>query len=97
HDKANMIRFNFFKERQAFSRNKHGFYKVDMQNMSKAINALSNKILTLQGDGDYTGVAELVSEIGTIKSELQQDLDKLTAADIPVDIHFEQGVEVLGL
>ncbi|WP_133470242.1 dipeptidyl-peptidase 3 family protein [Paraglaciecola marina] len=97
HGKANMIRFNFFKEHQAFSRNENGLYKVDMQNMSKAINALSNKILTLQGDGDYTAVAELVSEMGTVKSVLQQDLDKLTAADIPVDIHFEQGVKVLGL
>jgi len=28
---------------------------------------------------------------------LQSDLDRLTAANIPVDVVFEQGVNVLGL
>ncbi|GAC21511.1 nudix hydrolase 3 [Paraglaciecola arctica BSs20135] len=97
HGKANMIRFNFFQDHQAFSRNEDGLYQVDMQNMSKAIDALSNKILTLQGDGDYEGVTKLVAEKGVIKALLQQDLDRLTAADIPVDVNFKQGVKVLGL
>jgi hypothetical protein len=97
HGKANMIRFNFFQEYQAFSRNEEGLYRVDMLQMAEAIDALSNKILTLQGDGDYDGVAELVADKGVIKAQLQQDLDKLTAADIPVDIDFKQGLKVLGL
>jgi hypothetical protein len=97
HGKANMIRFNFFQEYQAFSRNEIGLYRVDMLKMGAAIDALSNKILTLQGDGDYDGVAHLVADKGVIKAQLQQDLDKLTAADIPVDIDFKQGVKVLGL
>jgi hypothetical protein len=97
HGKANMIRFNFFQEYQAFSRNEDGLYRVDMLKMGAAIDALSNKILTLQGDGDYDGVAHLVADKGVIKAQLQQDLDKLTAADIPVDIDFKQGVKVLGL
>jgi len=97
HGKANMIRFNFFQEYQAFSRNEDGFYQVDMLKMATAIDALSNKILTLQGDGDYAGVANLVADKGVIKPQLQQDLDKLTAADIPVDIDFKQGIKVLGL
>ncbi len=97
HGKANMIRFNFFQEYQAFSRNSDGFYLVDMQKMGDAIDALSNKILTLQGDGDYDGVAKLVADKGVIKAQLQQDLDKLTAADIPVDVDFTQGIKVLGL
>jgi hypothetical protein len=97
HGKANMIRFNFFQEYQAFSRNTDGLYMVDMEKMTTAIDALSNKILTLQGDGDYDGVAKLVADKGVIKAQLQQDLDRLTAADIPVDIDFKQGVKVLGL
>ena len=97
HGKANMIRFNFFQEYKAFSRNEDGFYQVDMLKMTEAIDALSNKILTLQGDGDYAGVAELVADKGVIKAQLQQDLDRLTAADIPVDIDFKQGIKVLGL
>jgi hypothetical protein len=97
HGKANMIRFNFFQEYEAFSRNEDGLYLVDMLKMTEAIDALSNKILTLQGDGDYAGVAELVADKGVIKAQLQQDLDKLTAANIPVDIDFKQGIKVLGL
>ena len=68
HGKANMIRFNFFQEYQAFSRNQDGFYQVDMQKMGKAIDALSNEILTLQGDGDYEAVAKLVADKGRDQS-----------------------------
>lgn len=98
HGKANMIRFNFFDEMGAFSRNEgSGLYTVNFENFQKAMDALSEKILTLQGDGDYEGVAKLVSEKGMIKEQLQGDLDRLSAKGIPVDIIFEQGVEVLGL
>jgi hypothetical protein len=98
HGKANMIRFNFFKEQGAFSKDPEtGYYKVDFDRMKIAMNALSAKILTLQGDGDYEGVSELVAKQGTISADLQDDLDKLASAGIPVDIVFEQGVDVLGL
>ena len=59
--------------------------------------ALSEKILTLQGDGDYNGVAQLVSEKGVIGEALQAELDRLADQNIPVDIVFKQGVEVLRL
>lgn len=97
HGKANMIRFNFFKEQGAFSQNENGLYFVDMDKMGNAIAALSELILTLQGDGDYQGVATLVAEKGIIKSGLAADLQKLADANIPVDITFEQGVDVLKL
>jgi hypothetical protein len=35
--------------------------------------------------------------LGRIGEGLQQDLDRLVAAGIPVDVVFEQGHEVLGL
>ncbi len=97
HGKANMIRFNFFQEMGAFTRNENGTYSVNFEKMKLAMNALSETILTLQGDGNYDGVAQLVSEKGLIDSELQSDLDRLSAAGIPVDIIFEQGSEILGL
>ncbi|MDU8885614.1 Zn-dependent hydrolase [Yeosuana sp. MJ-SS3] len=97
HGKANMIRFNFFKEKGAFSRNEDGTYKVNFENMETAMTELSNLILTLQGNGDYEGVAKLVAEMGIVTEELQADLDRLSSADIPVDVIFEQGTEVLGL
>lgn len=97
HGKANMIRFNFFAEHGAFSRGEDGYYKVNMEKMDDAVTALSRLILTLQGDGDYDGVAKLVADKGIIKQQLADDLARLKAANIPVDIHFEQGKEVLGL
>lgn len=97
HGKANMIRFNFFNEYGAFAQNEDGTYRVDFAKMKEAMDALSELILTLQGNGDYAGVDALVKEKGTIGAALQADLSKLEAQDIPVDIVFEQGVEVLGL
>ncbi|GAA6183552.1 Zn-dependent hydrolase [Aliiglaciecola sp. 2_MG-2023] len=97
HGKANMIRFNFFQEKGAFSRDENGLYQVNMEKMGDAIAALSEVILTLQGDGDYQGVGQLVAEKGIIKEVLAQDLQKLTDANIPVDVIFKQGKEVLKL
>ncbi len=92
HGKANMVRFNFFEEMGAFSRNASGQYRVDFDKMQAAMNALSRKILVLQGDGDYAGTKALIENSGNITRNLQSDLDRLSAAGIPVDIVFEQGV-----
>lgn len=98
HGKANMIRFNYFQEQGAFTRDEAtGTYKIDYDKLKEAMNSLSEIILTLQGDGDYDGVARLVAEKVVIKDQLQADLDKLASLGIPVDIVFEQGVDVLGL
>ena len=59
--------------------------------------SLSEKILQLQGDGNYQGVGELVQRLGVISPQLQSDLDKLSDAGIPVDVKFNQGKAELGL
>ncbi|MDZ7767713.1 MAG: Zn-dependent hydrolase [Woeseiaceae bacterium] len=98
HGQANMVRFNFFAEQGAFVRDDEtGTYRVDFDRMQEAMASLSELLLTLQGDGDYKGAKKLIAEKGVINEQLQQDLDRLTAASIPVDIVFEQGVSVLGL
>ncbi|WP_299253157.1 Zn-dependent hydrolase [uncultured Lacinutrix sp.] len=97
HGKANMIRFNFFQQMGAFTRNEDGTYKVNFQKMESAMEMLSQVILTYQGDGDYKGVAKFVVNYGSIPEQLQKDLNRLSAASIPVDVVFEQGVEALGL
>ena len=97
HGKANMIRFNFFAEEGAFSKNADGLYSVNMEKMSQAMEKLSRLILTIQGDGDYQKVDQLIATHGDIKAELAKDLEKLSQANIPVDVTFKQGKEVLGL
>lgn len=97
HGKANMIRFNYFATMGAFDRNENGLYSVNMDKMSEAVSSLSELILTLQGNGDYDGVADLVADKGIIKPQLEADLARLKAASIPVDIVFDQGKTQLGL
>ncbi|CAD2225912.1 conserved exported hypothetical protein [Pseudoalteromonas sp. 3J6] len=97
HGKANMIRFNFFAQEGAFSKNEDGLYSINMDKMGDAMAKLSRLILTLQGDGDYEKVDQLIATHGDIKSELAKDLEKLSKANIPVDVTFKQGKDVLGL
>lgn len=97
HGKANMIRFNYFAEQGAFVRNDDGTYQVDYPKMQTAMASFSELILTLQGDGNYDGVAALVADKGVIKPQLAADLARLADADIPVDVVFNQGKEILGL
>ncbi|WP_034061708.1 dipeptidyl-peptidase 3 family protein [Lacinutrix jangbogonensis] len=90
HGKANMIRFNFFQQMGAFTRNADGTYKVNFQKMESAMEMLSEVILTYQGDGDYNGVSNFVKNYVSIPEQLQKDLDRLSEANIPVDVVFEQ-------
>jgi len=97
HGKANMVRFNYFAEQGAFTRNSAGLYSVNIDKMTAAIDSLSEMILILQGNGDYEGVSQLVAESGIIKADLEESLARIEAANIPVDITFIQGKQVLGL
>ena len=97
HGKANMLVFNFFEDKGAFEKTSDGHYKVNFEKFRTAMNELSNLILTLQGNGDKTGVGNLQKEKAIVKPDLQNDLNKLQEKGIPVDVYFEQGLNVLGL
>ena len=98
HGRANMIRFNFFEQAGAFSRDEAtGTYRVNVAEFEQAIRKLSSRILTLQGNGDYDAVDAFVAEMGNVSPQLQADIDRLSTAAIPVDVEFEMGAELLGL
>lgn len=98
HGKANMICFNYFNEKGAFSRNpENGTYHVDFEKMKQAVIDLANQNLELQGNGDYEMSVKLISEKGIIQEQLQQDLSRIGQAGIPRDIVFDQGLQVIGL
>lgn len=98
HAKANMLRFNFFEQQGAFSRDPAtGRYRVEFDKMQAAMNALSEKLLTVQGDGDYATAKQMTDSMGVIPTQLAADLKRLDQAKIPVDVAFEQGLAVLGL
>lgn len=97
HGKANMVRFNYFKEKGAFTRNEEGIYTVNYDEMTKAMLTLGEEILTIQGNGDYKAAKKMVDELGKIHEDLRSDLDRINNAGIPRDIRYKQGKEVLGL
>jgi hypothetical protein len=98
HSVANLIEFNYFEDRGAFSRDAtSGTYRVDVAKMSSAVTSLAERLIRLQGDGDYAAVAKVVTEEGAMRRGLQSALDRLTTKNIPVDIVYEQGRQVVGL
>jgi hypothetical protein len=97
HGKANMIRFNYFLERGAFTRGEDGTYTVDFEKMQAASKALTIDIIGLQGDGNYEAAKAFVEKWSVIKPQLKADLQRLTDANIPKDIYYTQGPSVLGL
>jgi len=97
HGKANMMRFNYFSQEGALVRNADGTYTIDFEKTKAAMEKLMRKIIYIQGDGDYEAAKEWVLAEGIIKPALQDDLGRINAANIPVDVVFEKGKHLLGL
>ncbi len=97
HGKANMMCYNFFEDKGAFERLPNGTYRVNMEKTKAAMNEWAAKVLIFEGDGDYDGASSYLETNGKTRASLQNDLDRLKTAGIPVDIVYEQGINVLGL
>lgn len=98
HGKANMLAFYHFLKEGAIERQAvTGRYRTQVDRMRAAVKSLSQKYLTLQGDGNYNAVVRWVEEEARITPELRADIDRLQIAGVPVDLIFEQGPEVLGV
>ncbi len=97
HGNANLVRFNYFLEKDAFTRNDQGKYSVNFDKIQDAVNSLSKEILIIQGNGDYKAAKRMVEKYGVINELLKKDLERLSNKGIPVDIIFEQGADIVGL
>lgn len=95
HGEANMMRFNYFADKGAFTRSTDGLYTINFEAMQKAVIGSLQDILHIQGNGDYEAARKLIEETGIVMPTLQADLDRLQNANIPVDIVFEQGLSKL--
>ncbi|MGH7581343.1 MAG: dipeptidyl-peptidase 3 family protein [Gemmatimonadales bacterium] len=96
HGRANAAELSFLQEQGAFTRDSaSGRYRVDFPRMRAAVDSMAATILRYQGDGDYESVRRFLADRGAIPPALQQDLDRLGTKGIPVDIVFEQGMDVL--
>ncbi|MDO9512116.1 MAG: Zn-dependent hydrolase [Bacteroidales bacterium] len=98
HGKANMMRFNYFLEKEAFVKNEaNGTYLVNFEIMKQCVSDLSNLIIVIQAEGDYDAASKLINEKGNVSPLLKADLERIANAGIPRDIVFKQGKEYLGL
>ena len=97
HGKANMMCFNYFEDHGAFSRNNDGKYVIDFEKAKLAMENWAALIIKVEGEGDIEFAEEYSSKHGNIRKDLQNDLDEINGANIPKDIKFKQGKNVLGL
>ncbi len=97
HGRANMLNLKYFADNNAFVHQDDGTYKVNFEEMKAAVISLVEKIIVLQGNGDYDAAKLWVDADGVMTDQLKNDLDKVNATGLPVDIAFKQGKEVLGL
>lgn len=98
HGRANMAAFNYFLEQGAFERNPDtGRYSIDFEAFGRAVDGLSNRLLTLQGNGDYAATGAFLDEYAQMPEFLSGDLARAGSAGIPVDIRLVQGKEIAGL
>ena len=92
HGRANIAAFNYLQQQGAFHRDSaSGKYRVDVVRFRAGMNALAEKILTYQGDGDYAGVGAFNEVYGKVGAVTQGDLARLAALKVPVDVVFSQG------
>lgn len=97
HGVAGMIRFNFFEQEDVFDRCEDSqTYSVNIDNMINAVEQTLEKLIIIQGDGDYTKAREIVNQYGSMPETLQHDIDRINSANIPVDVVFRQGMDYLG-
>jgi hypothetical protein len=98
HGRANLMQLSFLEEKGACLYDPETkTYRVELEKMEPAVRELASVILKLQGDGDYEGLQRFHEKYQVVSLRLQESLDRVAAKGIPVDVVFEQGLEVLGL
>ena len=87
--RANIIIYNFLREKEAFSIDRTGHYLVDFDRAEQAITELASKVLTIQGSGDREAAGALIRNYGTASESLLLDFAAMKRARIPVDVRFQ--------
>jgi hypothetical protein len=94
--RSNIVQLGVFQQAAAVTRDPlGGTYRVDVPRMKEAFEALAEKLLRFQGDGDYEGSLIFLPKEPAIIPTLQADLDRLDSLDIPRTVIFRPGRDVL--
>jgi hypothetical protein len=85
HGMGTLMQLNYHRETGAFVYNPETQkFSIDMNRIKDSITEMAQKILILEGDGNYENAAAFIAKYGEVDSVIQGLLDSLT--DIPVDI-----------
>lgn len=92
HGRANMIAFNYFKEKGAYRQDMEaGTWSVDFERIREAVKAFSHEVLMLQARGDYEGAKKFIDTYGEMGDDVKASLSRLEG--IPVDIEPRFAIE----
>ncbi len=86
-----VIQLNFFKEMGAYTRDAvTKTYRVHMNRMQVSIAVLTERLLRLQGDGDYAGAKALVERYNTPDDSIAADMQRFHSAGHPIEVRLVQ-------
>lgn len=92
HGRANMIAFNYFKEKGAYRQDTDtGAWSVDFERIRDAVKTFSHEVLMLQAHGDYEGAKKFIDTYGVMGDDVTASLSKLEG--VPVDIEPRFAIE----
>lgn len=74
-----------------------GAYRLDVDRVGPAVEEMAANLLRLQGDGAYERAIAWYGSTGAVGAVQRRDLDRLAGRSVPIDVIYEQGLEVLGL
>ena len=85
HGAGNAIIYNYLLEKGAYEYNEESkTVKVNFSKIYDAVRELANKLLVIEGTGDYEGAKELIDKYAGESASISALRDKLS--DLPVDI-----------
>jgi hypothetical protein len=85
HGMGTLMQLNYHRETGAFIYDPETQkFSIDMDKIKESITEMAQKILILEGEGDYENAAAFIAKYGELDDVIQGLLDSLT--DIPVDI-----------
>jgi hypothetical protein len=84
HARGMAVQLNYLLDKGGFVTHADGTYSVDFSKIKDAVRALDHDFLTLEATGDYEGAKKMMAELGVLRPQTQQALDRLKS--LPTDI-----------
>jgi len=84
HGLANLIQFNYLREKGAIELNKAGKYSINEKRFFDVAGDLANAVLTIEATGNYSAAGDMLKKYAVMNDELEAAISKV--ADIPRDI-----------